>query len=189
MNPYVRALYVARVRSKAIAFLQETWGVTKNILAVLGVLCLVSYGWYGWYAGSQSNTYEELPAIFPDCDREARVCVVEENPGGSLSKFLLAADALARNGYTFKVYGVCASACATALDYIRERSNAVCITEGADFEFHKAKGFIDTFDPPQSAEVLSWVALHGGFPDTSKPGVEMLKMPYSVAATIWRPCS
>jgi|GEM_PF-4902388 hypothetical protein len=122
-------------------------------------------------------------------------CLLHGNPGGTIGDFEKAAGAILAGAKRLIVIdGPCYSACVILADIARER---VCVTRWATFGFHKAffskPVFIsgtmvrlkeDLSDPPQSPDILKWVAKHKGF-----PSYDMLVMPYSEALHFWRKCT
>ena len=103
-------------------------------------------------------------------------CVIRYNPGGDVAIFMQAAKAVRAGEKRLVVIdGPCISACAIFADVARAK---VCITDRAEFGFHKASGFalqrradgrtairaLGRRDPPHSRDIAGWVNEQGGFP-------------------------
>ncbi|MGQ2908727.1 MAG: hypothetical protein ACT6QU_12310 [Aliihoeflea sp.] len=140
------------------------------------------------HAQSRGSAYE---SVFGACRGDT--CVIRDNPGGDVRKFLAAAKEIRRSGKRVVIDGQCASACAIFADVARER---VCITKRATFGFHKASVFraqvtgnvrkwerIRRHDPEHSSDIANWVYRNGGFPVS---GLNV--MPASEGAKFWRRC-
>jgi len=116
-------------------------------------------------------------------------CRVAGNDGGELVYFLEAAEELnARGDRLVVIDGACRSACAAFADRARAH---VCITPNARFGFHKASVYtadlserLAQVEPPQSPDILAWVAANGGFPTNG-----MRDMDANDAARFWRACT
>jgi hypothetical protein len=123
-------------------------------------------------------------------------CVIRYSPGGDLKRFQAAADAVRRGARRLVVIdGPCISACAVFADMARAR---VCITNRAEFGFHKAtlvsltslrngavvQRQLAVSDPPHSADIARWVNSRGGFPRRG-----FTRMNAREAASFWRRCT
>lgn len=140
------------------------------------------------HAQSRGSAYE---SVFGPC--RGQTCVIRDNPGGDVRKFLAAAAEIRKSGRRVVIDGQCASACAIFADVAREK---VCITKRATFGFHKASVFkaqvtgnvrkwerIARHDPEHSRDIANWVQRNGGFPVR---GLNV--MPASEGAKFWRRC-
>src|SRR3989344_6681968 len=129
------------------------------------------------------------------CRQGENPCVITYNPGGVIYEFGEAYTEALETNRLFVVDGICASACAMAMDTIRKYQR-VCITPWAVFGFHKTTGvdfallpygvgvYKKRSDPPQSPDIDMWVrVLHKGYPTDG-----ILWMPFSEAKHFWPVC-
>jgi len=114
-------------------------------------------------------------------------CVLSENDGGELALFLAAADEAKTNPHRLIIDGPCRSSCAVYADRARD---TICITENAEFGFHKALVYsadlsemLAVIEPPHSQDIRAWVVAQSGFPESG-----MLVMIADTARHFWRPC-
>lgn len=163
--------------------MQLTFAVAAACLAVF-LTTSTSYA-----QSSRGSAYE---AVFGPCRGET--CVIRNNPGGDVRKFLAAAAEVRRGPKRMIVIdGPCASACAIFADVARKR---VCITDRASFGFHKASVFraqdlggvrkwerVRRHDPEHSRDIANWVYRNGGFP---MKGLNVMSA--HEAAQFWRRC-
>lgn len=111
-------------------------------------------------------------------------CIVNDNPGGNVYLFQLAADqVLAGARERVVIDGLCASACAYFADKARDR---VCITPRAIMGFHKGKVADDDrvrITLHHSPDIEQWVMRRGGY-----PSVGYLEMKFADAKKFWPVC-
>jgi hypothetical protein len=121
--------------------------------------------------------FEPLYAAFGPCGTP---CHITYSEGGHIKVFEQAAELAKRTGLHSIIDGRCISACSIYADFARP---LVCVTPLATLEFHKATGWGEYVDPPQSADIRTWVESHGGY----QP-VNLLVMPYLDALQFWPSC-
>src|SRR5689334_21427190 len=97
----------------------------KMFGAVILVLC-----------GFATARAEFLEKAFPGCSTSQRVCVINDNPGGSMAVFVVAASEILEQRIKVVVGSRCASACASVVDLLRKQGD-VCLLPSAQFLFHK----------------------------------------------------
>jgi hypothetical protein len=108
-------------------------------------------------------------------------CVITHNMGGHGRIFIAAAETLAARKKSGAVIdGYCLSACALFADLARAH---VCVTRNAVFGFHRSNFELV---PPDSADIISWVDAHGGFPRFTSGAVTPMAWPDTLR--FWRSC-
>ncbi len=161
---------------------------------VIDILCLAA--WVAVAAGAPAQAHQKAPnafeAAFGSCGDP---CVVRFSPGGEVRTFLAAAHAVRSGAKKLVVIdGPCISACAIFADVARAK---VCITDRAQFGFHKKRRFavqpragrkavvreLGRRDPPHSRDIANWVGRNGGFPSE---GIRMMSS--EQARQFWRRC-
>jgi len=153
----------------------------RTLFAALVALALLS-------APAKADIVEEVLGCKGD------PCIVKENPGGKIKKFVEAATAIALGDRSYVIIdGECASACTVLIDLIR---NKVCLISRAKLEFHRGTRSVsasvvmfpytykELIDLNYSREVDAWIRWKGGLPRDGS----FITMPIGVAQTIWSPC-
>lgn len=164
----------------------------RTLVAVLAALTALS-------AHAKADIVEEVLGCKSD------PCVVTYSPGGTIVRFVEAAEAIYNGARTQVVInGTCKSACTILIDLIPDK---VCLTVWAQLYFHRGMrpmvkwadvpvlgsmvqvpvmiGGIEYFTPNYSPDVMAWIRYIGGLPEDGA----FVEMPAVIAHTLWSTCA
>lgn len=172
--------YARRIRETGMHWLKK--GFDVGLDRALISCCVAAAIFYVYMQGKEGSFDKDILFSTFHCSRP---CIIHASEGGTVGRFLNAAEELKAEHALAIIDGWCASACTVFADKARPN---VCITRRAVFLFHQATDdFTSKHEDPSrfySPGIVAWVRAHGGFPTEGA-----LQMHVRDATTIWPLCN